>query len=50
MTLRQQHINHLQLMIRRGLVLIDLLLIALAQSKTLVWLEPDFIYTQNLLH
>ncbi len=41
---------YLQLMIRRGLVLIDLLRIALAQSKTLVWLEPDFMYTQNLLH
>ena len=41
---------YLQLMTLRGLLLIELLQFAQIQSKTLVWLEPDFTYTQNLLH
>ena len=41
--------GYLKLMLARGLVLVDLLGAAQAQSKTLVWLEPDFYYTQNLL-
>ena len=41
--------GYLKLMIARGLVLVDLLEIAQTQSKTVIWLEPDFYYTQNLL-
>lgn len=41
--------GYLRLMITRGLVLVDLLQAAQVLSKTLVWLEPDFYYMQNLL-
>lgn len=41
--------SYLKLMIARGLVLVDLLQAAQLASKTIVWLEPDFYYTQNLL-
>lgn len=41
--------KYLKLMLSRGLVLIDLLKEALKQQKTLVWIEPDFHYYQNLL-
>jgi len=42
--------GYLDLMISRGLFLVDLLAEAYVQSKTLIWLEPDFYYTQNLLN
>lgn len=41
--------GYLKLMLARGLVLVELLELARVQSKTLIWLEPDFHYTQNLL-
>lgn len=41
--------QYLRLMLARGLVLVELLEEALTQGKTLVWLEPDFHYTQSLL-
>lgn len=42
--------EYLKLMLERGLTLVELLKIALVQSKTIIWLEPDFHYTQNLLN
>ena len=41
--------GYLKLMLARGLLLVELLAIAQTQSKTVIWLEPDFHYTQNLL-
>ena len=41
--------EYLRLMLHRGGVLIRLLALAQNQSKTIVWIEPDFHYTQNLL-
>ena len=41
--------GYLKLMLARGLLLVDLLGIAQTQLKTIIWLEPDFYYTQNLL-
>ena len=42
--------GYLKLMLARGFILVDLLRIAQTQVKTLIWLEPDFHYTQNLLN
>lgn len=41
--------GYLKLMLARGLFLVDLLGLALMQLKTIIWLEPDFYYSQNLL-
>lgn len=41
---------YLRLMIARGILLTEILRLAHEEaSKTIVWLEPDFYYTQNLL-
>ena len=37
-------------MFLRGLGLVEVLQTALHQRKSVVWLEPDMHYTQNLLH
>ena len=42
--------KYLRLMLIRGLVLVELLSFAHTQRKTLIWLEPDFHYSQNLLN
>lgn len=41
--------DYLKLMMHRGTLLVDLLGVAQRQGKSVVWLEPDFHYTQNLL-
>jgi hypothetical protein len=41
--------GYLKLMLARGVTLVDLLGFANYQSKSIVWLEPDFHYMQNLL-
>ena len=41
--------GYLQLMLARGALLVQVLHEAEKQGKTVVWLEPDFRYTQNLL-
>lgn len=42
--------EYLKLMLARGWMLVGLLHEALVQEKTVIWLEPDFYYTQNLLN
>jgi hypothetical protein len=42
--------GYLNLMLERGLTLVELLKLAIVQSKIVIWLEPDFHYTQNLLN
>ncbi len=41
--------NYLQLMMSRGVILLDILTLSQTQMKSVVWLEPDFLYYQNLL-
>ena len=41
--------GYLQLMLARGALLLQVLHEADKQGKTVVWLEPDFRYTQNLV-
>ena len=41
--------GYLQLMLARGALLVQVLHEADKQGKTVVWLEPDFRYTQNLV-
>jgi hypothetical protein len=42
--------EYLKLMLARGWMLVDLLREAVVQKRTVIWLEPDFYYTQNLLN
>ena len=41
---------YIELMLARGAFLIELLQIAQDQSKSVVWIEPDFDYRQDLMH
>jgi hypothetical protein len=41
---------YIELMLARGAFLIESLHIAQDQSKSVIWIEPDFDYRQNLMH
>ena len=43
-------LDYIRLMMHRGKILVNLLELAQTQAKTIVWIEPDFHYTQNLLN
>lgn len=43
-------LDYIRLMMHRGKMLVNLLELAQTQAKTIVWIEPDFHYTQNLLN
>lgn len=42
--------DYIRLMVHRGKFLVKLLEVAQVQDKTIIWIEPDFHYTQNLLN
>ena len=41
--------DYIRLMLQRGQLLLNLLELSQNQGKTVVWIEPDFHYSQNLL-